>query len=111
MNDNGYDIRDYYQVNAQFGDKDDLRTLIDEAHARGLKMMLDIVINHTSTEHEWFQQAQQSVDNPYRDYYFSDVQKTGRRRIGYRSLVGMHGNTMSKRMLIICIYLMLRKRI
>lgn len=70
MNDNGYDIRDYYQVNAQFGDKDDLRTLIDEAHARGLKMMLDIVINHTSTEHEWFQQAQQSVDNPYRDYYF-----------------------------------------
>ncbi|EII2105996.1 alpha,alpha-phosphotrehalase [Staphylococcus pseudintermedius] len=70
MNDNGYDIRDYYQVNAQFGDKDDLRTFIDEAHARGLKMMLDIVINHTSTEHEWFQQAQQSVDNPYRDYYF-----------------------------------------
>ncbi|ELP8755845.1 TPA: alpha,alpha-phosphotrehalase [Staphylococcus pseudintermedius] len=70
MNDNGYDIRDHYQVNAQFGDKDDLRTLIDEAHARGLKMMLDIVINHTSTEHEWFQQAQQSVDNPYRDYYF-----------------------------------------
>ncbi|EGQ4431584.1 alpha,alpha-phosphotrehalase [Staphylococcus pseudintermedius] len=70
MNDNGYDIRDYYQVNAQFGDKDDLRTLIDEAHARGLKMMLDIVINHTSTEHEWFQQAQQSLDNPYRDYYF-----------------------------------------
>ncbi|EHA6098350.1 alpha,alpha-phosphotrehalase [Staphylococcus pseudintermedius] len=70
MNDNGYDIRDYYQVNAQFGDKDDLRTLINEAHARGLKMMLDIVINHTSTEHEWFQQAQQSVDNPYRDYYF-----------------------------------------
>ncbi|PCF33968.1 alpha,alpha-phosphotrehalase [Staphylococcus delphini] len=70
MNDNGYDIRDYYQVNAQFGNKEDLRTLIDEAHARGLKMMLDIVINHTSTEHEWFQQAQQSVDNPYRDYYF-----------------------------------------
>lgn len=70
MNDNGYDIRDYYQVNAQFGDKEDLRTLIDEAHARGLKVMLDIVINHTSTEHEWFQQTQQSVDNPYRDYYF-----------------------------------------
>ncbi|EPE8673683.1 alpha,alpha-phosphotrehalase [Staphylococcus pseudintermedius] len=70
MNDNGYDIRDYYQVNAQFGDEEDLRTLIDEAHARGLKVMLDIVINHTSTEHEWFQQAQQSVDNPYRDYYF-----------------------------------------
>ncbi|WP_462130203.1 alpha,alpha-phosphotrehalase [Staphylococcus pseudintermedius] len=70
MNDNGYDIRDYYQVNAQFGDKEDLRTLIDEAHARGLKVMLDIVINHTFTEHEWFQQAQQSVDNPYRDYYF-----------------------------------------
>lgn len=70
MNDNGYDIRDYFEVNAQFGDLEDLRTLIDEAHARGLKIMLDIVINHTSTEHEWFQQARQSKENPYRDYYF-----------------------------------------
>lgn len=70
MNDNGYDIRDYLKVNAQFGELEDLRTLIDEAHARGLKIMLDIVINHTSTEHEWFQQARQSKENPYRDYYF-----------------------------------------
>ncbi|MBH9581204.1 alpha,alpha-phosphotrehalase [Staphylococcus felis] len=70
MNDNGYDIRDYYKVNTQFGSDEDLRDLIDEAHKRNLKIMLDIVINHTSTEHHWFQEARKSKDNPYRDYYF-----------------------------------------
>lgn len=70
MNDNGYDIRDYYQVNAQFGSKSDLKKLVDEAHDRGLKIMLDIVINHTSTSHKWFEAAKASKDNYYRDYYF-----------------------------------------
>jgi trehalose-6-phosphate hydrolase len=70
MNDNGYDISDYYKINDQFGNIDDLKTLIEQAHQRDLKIMLDIVINHTSTEHEWFKQAYSSVDNPYRDYYF-----------------------------------------
>ncbi|ARJ51021.1 alpha,alpha-phosphotrehalase [Staphylococcus lutrae] len=77
MNDNGYDIRDYYEVNAQFGSKADLSELIDVAHAKGLKIMLDIVINHTSTEHQWFQQAKQSAENPYRDYYFFRCSKKG----------------------------------
>lgn len=70
MNDNGYDISDYYKINDQFGNIDDLKSLIEHAHQRDLKIMLDIVINHTSTEHEWFKQAYSSVDNPYRDYYF-----------------------------------------
>ena len=70
MNDNGYDISDYYKINDQFGNIDDLKSLIEQAHQRDLKIMLDIVINHTSTEHEWFKQAYSSVDNPYRDYYF-----------------------------------------
>ena len=70
MNDNGYDISDYYKINDRFGNIDDLKSLIEQAHQRDLKIMLDIVINHTSTEHEWFKQAYSSVDNPYRDYYF-----------------------------------------
>ena len=70
MNDNGYDISDYYKINNQFGNIDDLKALIEQAHQRDLKIMLDIVINHTSTEHEWFKKAYSSVDNPYRDYYF-----------------------------------------
>ena len=70
MNDNGYDISDYYKVNEQFGTIEDLKKLIAEAHRRDLKIMMDIVINHTSTEHEWFKQAYSDKSNPYRDYYF-----------------------------------------
>lgn len=70
MNDNGYDIRDYYQINKHFGDEADLKLLIQEAHDRNIKIMLDIVVNHTSTEHRWFQEALKSKSSPYRDYYF-----------------------------------------
>ena len=70
MNDNGYDISDYLSINEDFGTKEDLRHLLDEAHKHHLKVMLDIVINHTSTEHEWFREAISAPDNPYRDYYF-----------------------------------------
>ncbi|KAA1039469.1 alpha,alpha-phosphotrehalase [Macrococcus equipercicus] len=69
MNDNGYDISDYYEINPDFGTKEDFRRLLNEAHACGIKIMSDIVINHTSTEHRWFVESRQSKDNPYRDYY------------------------------------------
>jgi trehalose-6-phosphate hydrolase len=69
MNDNGYDISNYYEVNPQFGTKADLEELLEKAHARGLKIMMDIVINHTSTEHHWFVESRKSRDNEYRDYY------------------------------------------
>ncbi|UXU83791.1 alpha,alpha-phosphotrehalase [Mammaliicoccus sciuri] len=69
MNDNGYDISDYYQINPDFGTKEDVKTLLDEAHSLGIKVMLDIVINHTSTSHNWFVESRKSKDNPYRDYY------------------------------------------
>lgn len=70
MNDNGYDISDYFKINEEFGTLDDFKKLIYEAHRRDLKVMLDIVINHTSTEHHWFKEAIHSKDNPYRDFYF-----------------------------------------
>lgn len=70
MDDNGYDISDYYKINEKFGTIEDLKILVAEAHKRDLKIMMDIVINHTSTEHEWFKQAYADSDSEYRDYYF-----------------------------------------
>ncbi|WP_020007076.1 alpha,alpha-phosphotrehalase [Salinicoccus albus] len=69
MYDNGYDISNYYEVNPQFGTKDDLRELLDKAHDAGIRVMMDIVINHTSTAHQWFVESSSSKDNAYRDYY------------------------------------------
>lgn len=69
MNDNGYDISDYYEINPDFGTKADVERLLKEAHKLGIKVMLDIVINHTSTSHHWFVESRKSKDNPYRDYY------------------------------------------
>lgn len=68
--DNGYDIRDYRAIMAEFGTMDDLERLIGELHRRGMKLIMDLVINHTSDEHRWFQQALADPDSPYRDYYF-----------------------------------------
>jgi trehalose-6-phosphate hydrolase len=67
--DNGYDISDYYAIQEEYGTMEDFERLLAEAHKRGLKIIMDIVINHTSTEHEWFKQARSSKDNPYRDFY------------------------------------------
>lgn len=66
--DNGYDIADYYAINADYGTLDDFDQLITEAHNRGIKIMLDMVFNHTSDQHSWFQQAL-DPNSEYRDYY------------------------------------------
>lgn len=57
MNDNGYDVADYYRINPQFGTMEDMDTLIGACNERGIGLMLDMVFNHTSTEHEWFKRA------------------------------------------------------
>lgn len=67
--DNGYDISDYQDIMAEFGTMDDLDELLAGAHKRGMKLIMDLVINHTSDEHEWFIESRSSKDNPYRDYY------------------------------------------
>ena len=64
MNDNGYDISNYLEINEDFGTMDDFEKLIKVAHQKDLKVMLDIVINHTSTEHEWFKEARKSKRQP-----------------------------------------------
>ena len=68
MNDNGYDVADYYKINPQFGTMDDMDELIRQCNERGIGLMLDMVFNHTSTDHEWFQKAL-SGDKEYQDYY------------------------------------------
>ncbi|WP_213992640.1 alpha-glucosidase [Sodalis sp. dw_96] len=67
--DNGYDIADYGRIMEEFGTMADMELLIAEADKRGMKIMMDIVANHTSDEHQWFIEARKSTDNPYRDYY------------------------------------------
>ncbi len=68
--DNGYDISDYRKVSSKFGNMQDFDNLLENAHERDLKVVLDLVVNHTSDEHEWFKQSRSSRDNQYRDYYF-----------------------------------------
>jgi trehalose-6-phosphate hydrolase len=75
--DNGYDISDYYNIYKPYGSMEDFDRLLDEAHKRELKIVMDIVINHTSTEHEWFKQSKSSRDNKYRDYYIWKDGKNG----------------------------------
>lgn len=67
--DNGYDISDYYDIMDEFGTMADWEALIDGIHKRKMKLMMDLVVNHTSDEHQWFQASKESKDSPYRDYY------------------------------------------
>ena len=67
--DNGYDISDYCDIMDEFGTMEDMDNLLNEANERGIKILMDLVVNHTSDEHKWFIEAKKSKDNEYRDYY------------------------------------------
>jgi len=69
MDDNGYDISDYQDIAPEFGTLDDMKQLLAEAGQRGIKIVMDLVVNHTSDEHSWFLESKSAKDNPYRDYY------------------------------------------
>ena len=75
--DNGYDISDYRAISTEFGGSDAFDTLLKEMHQRGLKLVMDLVLNHSSDEHYWFTESRKSKDNPYRDYYFWKSTKNG----------------------------------
>ncbi|KAK8836800.1 hypothetical protein M9Y10_037322 [Tritrichomonas musculus] len=66
----GYDISDYKDIMEDFGNMADCDKLIEEMHKRGIKLLMDLVPNHTSTEHPWFKESASSRDNPKRDWYF-----------------------------------------
>ena len=88
LDDNGYDISDYYDVNPEFGTKEDLERLITEAEKREIKIILDLVINHTSDEHEWFLEALKNPESKYRNYYIFKRGKNGLPPTNWRSHFG-----------------------
>lgn len=65
----GYDVTDYYSINPQYGTMEDFKHLVEEAHKRGIHIVIDMVINHTSDKHPWFKDAKSDVNSPYRDWY------------------------------------------
>ena len=76
LKDDGYDVADYFNIHPDYGTVDDFRRLVDEAHARGIRVITDMVLNHTSDRHPWFIKSRKSKDSPYRDYYvWSDTDR------------------------------------
>lgn len=88
MVDNGYDISDYLGINPEFGSMEDLDELLERAQALGIKVMLDLVINHTSDEHRWFQEALKNPNSPYRDYYIFKDGVENKEPNNWRSIFG-----------------------
>jgi len=78
--DNGYDISDYYNIYQRFGTMDDFKVMLAEMHKRGIRLIMDLVVNHTSSEHDWFKQVVSNKDSKYRDYYiFKKGKKNGKK--------------------------------
>lgn len=89
MIDNGYDISDYYNIASQFGSMKDMENLIEEAKNRDIKIIMDLVINHTSDMHPWFKESRRSKDNLMRDYYiWKDPKKDGSEPNNWESVFG-----------------------
>lgn len=88
MVDNGYDIADYKGIQAEFGTMEDLNELIEFAKAKGIKLILDLVVNHSSDEHAWFQAALADSESPYRDYYIFKSGEAGNPPNNWRSIFG-----------------------
>lgn len=76
--DNGYDISDYQAIMEEFGTMEDFDRMLAEAHKRGIRIVMDLVVNHTSDEHAWFVESKKSRENPYRDYYIWRAGKDGK---------------------------------
>ena len=87
----GYDISDHYDISPEYGTLADCRRLIDEVHARGMKIVFDMVLNHTSIEHPWFQESRSSRDSPRRDWYIWRDGRRGGPPNNWRSMLGNSG--------------------
>ena len=86
--DNGYDISDYQDIMHEFGTLADWEELLAEMHKRSMRLVMDLVVNHTSDEHPWFQESRKSKENPYRDFYFWRPAKDGGEPNNWRSIFG-----------------------
>lgn len=86
--DNGYDISDYRGIAAEYGSLEEFKELLDGMHSRGIRLLMDLVVNHTSDEHEWFVESRKSRDNPYRDYYIWRDPVDGKEPNGWTAAFG-----------------------
>lgn len=86
--DNGYDISDYFQIYEPYGTMEDFDLLLKESHKRNIKIIMDIVVNHTSTQHQWFVESRSSIDSPYRNYYIWKDSKNGEPPTNWESKFG-----------------------
>ncbi len=86
--DNGYDISNYFEISEEYGTMVDFEEMLQAIHARGMRLIMDLVVNHTSDEHPWFIESRKSTDNPYRDYYFWRPGKDGREPNNWVSVFG-----------------------
>lgn len=84
----GYDVSNYYEINPEYGTMDDFDEMLSLVHQKGMRLVMDLVANHTSDEHEWFQQSRSSKDNPYRDFYHWKPGKNGGPPNNWRSFFG-----------------------
>ena len=85
--DNGYDISDYQDIMDEFGTMEDFDELLKEIHQRGMKLVMDLVVNHTSDQHKWFLESRKSKDNKYRDYYIWKDPVDGHEPVSYTHLM------------------------
>ena len=106
--DYGYDISDYKDINPEFGTLDDFKMVLDGAHERGMKVLMDLVVNHTSDQHRWFKESLKGDDNPYHSYYHwkKAKAKTERnpRTTGFPLLRAAPGNIMKNSMNSTCTF-------
>ncbi len=86
--DNGYDISDYYDIHPEFGTMEEFDELLNDIHARGMKLIMDLVVNHTSDEHQWFEESRKSINDAKRDYYIWKPGKNGGPPNNWRSFFG-----------------------
>ena len=84
----GYDVTDYYDINAQYGGLEAFEIFLEEAHKRGIKVIMDLVVNHSSSQHPWFKEAESNPDSPYRQYYHWITDETE----GYNLELSVWGN-------------------
>ena len=113
--DNGYDISDYQAIMDEFGTMEDFDELLKEIHQRGMKLVMDLVVNHTSDQHKWFLESRKSKDNKYRDYYIWKDPVNGKEPNNWGGVFGgsaweyisvdLHGSLMRQPDSIICISL------
>ena len=106
--DSGYDVSVHRDIDPDYGTLDDFKALLDTAHSMGIRIILDMVINHTADNHEWFREAKKSKDNPYRNYYiWHDGKPDGSEPNNWGTFstkaMVLHGNGMRLRSSITCI--------